>query len=73
MNYYIMLFQKMKKFVKASQEANLRGVDLDAVVKMMMELRALGFSGGDLEILSGGRWRASTIRGYTEGLGRRPV
>jgi len=65
------MYSLVREYVRASLEADLRGEDLDEVVKLMKKLRALGFSGGDLQILSGGRWKASTIRGYTEGHGRR--
>ena len=62
-----MLWSWIKEYVEISMEHPVRGERLRRAIWLMIELRRCGFSSGELEELSGGRWKGSTIRGYTRG------
>jgi hypothetical protein len=63
------LLDVVREFVAFSESGGVRGRTLDRVCELMVVLRRAGFSGGEIERLSGGRWLAGNIRTYTSGWG----
>jgi hypothetical protein len=61
------MLNAVREFVELTKGPRPRGVELVHVKQIMVELRKLGFSSGEISDLSGGMYDGVTVRDYTGG------
>ena len=61
----MVLLDVVREFVALSSMGDVSGSDLARAKLLMAQLRRAGFKGGEISALSGGVWKASSVRVYT--------